>query len=218
MSGYGTGLEDIGSGIADLFGMQGSNEGAKAYKQAASIAQSNEAITNRSTAIQQFQENQTITKAIGTEQAGVAGAGFTNDGSAADLLRSSQQQAALSKQLIANQGEITAQGFASQASAYEGQASAASAAAKGQGVGGLLGVAAGVFSMFSDRELKENIILVGQSRGFNLYSFNFKGSIVKHVGAMADEVEQQMPEAITIDGPTGFKRVNYDMLGLQGVH
>lgn len=147
MSGIGTGISDIGSGISSLFSAGGAADEASAYTTAASIAEENVMLTNRSTAIQEQQEQRQITQAIGTEQTDVAGAGMTSGGSASDLMRSSLQQGALSKQLIANQGEITAQGYAYQSSAYTGQAKAASAQSKGDTAGGILGIVGGLFGL-----------------------------------------------------------------------
>lgn len=134
----GSTLSSFGGAVSDLFSAAGSEQASNAYSEAASIAESNEAITKNSTQIQEQQQQVAIYKALGTESADVAGAGFTSGGSAGDLMRASAQQAALSKQLIQNQGEITAQGYAEQANAYQGQASAAATQAAGQGIGGIL--------------------------------------------------------------------------------
>ena len=116
---------DRGSAAADLLTATGADEASSAYTTAASIAASNEALTQRGGQIQQEQEQRTITQALGTESADVAGAGFKNSGSALYLMKSSLQQGALAKQLISNSTEITAQGFAQQDVAYTGQATAA---------------------------------------------------------------------------------------------
>lgn len=131
-------LDDIGGAVSDIFGAVGSKQAASSYDTAAKIAEGNKAVTLRSGEIQQQQENQTIIQAIGGEQASVAGAGFTAGGSAGDLLRMSAQKGALNKQLLANQTEITAQGFDQQAAAYKGQEEAANVKAAGQGAGGIL--------------------------------------------------------------------------------
>lgn len=68
---------------------------------------------------------------------------------------------------------------------------------------------------FSDPALKENVVLVDESPlGFNIYEFNFKGDETRWRGVMADEVEEVMPEAITIDSD-GYRHVNYDMIGIE---
>lgn len=148
---------DLGGAVSDLFGAEGSSDAASAYGEAAKIATSNEALTLRSGEIQEQQEAINITKTIGGEKAATSGAGFSNSGgTATDLLRSSAQQGALSKQLIANQTQITAQGYAQQAAAYEGQQQAAKTQAKGQtagGIGGILGAVASVVSWIICTEL-----------------------------------------------------------------
>lgn len=148
ISNIGQGIGDIGGAVSDLFGAAGSTQAASSYGTAAKIALSNEALTKRSTAIQAQQQDISTFKVLGTETADVAGAGFTQGGSAGDLLRSSAQQAALSKQLIVNQGNITAQGYQQQAAAYEGQEQASKTQAAGQGIGGLLSIASAAFALF----------------------------------------------------------------------
>lgn len=149
MSGIGSAISDLGGAVSDIFGAEGSSDAASAYKTEASIAQQNELITQRSTAIQEQQEQRTITQAEGTTAAGVAGGGMTSGGSALYLMRSNVQQGALSKQLITNQGEITAQGYAEQAAAATGQANSAQTAAAGKSAGALGGVLGAVASVVS---------------------------------------------------------------------
>ncbi len=149
MADFAAGFGDIGGAVSDLFGAEGSKQAAGAYDKAAQIALGNEALTRRSTAIQEQQQDIQTYKIIGSENTEVAGAGFQQSGTAGDLLRSSAQQAALSKQLINTQGEITAQGYEQQAQAYEGQAAASKTQAKGQTAGGLLSAVSGVASLVS---------------------------------------------------------------------
>jgi hypothetical protein len=68
----------------------------------------------------------------------------------------------------------------------------------------------GLFS--SDRSLKENIVRVGEEKGFNLYRFNYKGQEKSYVGVMADEVESINPKAVRM--LNGFKAVDYGMIGI----
>lgn len=149
MSGIGGGIADLGGAVSDFFGAAGSNKAASSYNKAADIALGNEALTKRSTVLNVAQESIQTYQALGTESAQTAGAGFeTNSGSAADLLRSSAQQAALTKGITETQGEITAKGYEEQGQAYKGQAEAAKIQVKGQGAGGLFGAIAGVASIF----------------------------------------------------------------------
>ena len=55
----------------------------------------------------------------------------------------------------------------------------------------------GLFGAFSDRRLKENIKQVGElDNGLAVYSFNFRGNEMTHIGLMADEVRKIRPEAV----------------------
>ena len=85
-------------------------------------------------------------------------------------------------------------------------------------VGGLgqMGMAAAMMpagTFPSDRRLKTNIQLIGKhDNGMNIYSWDYVWGEHSR-GVMADEVEEIMPEAVVMH-PTGFKMVNYSMLGL----
>ena len=77
------------------------------------------------------------------------------------------------------------------------------------GAGGALGGAA----IASDRRLKKNIKRIGTHvLGIGLYTWDYLWG-QPFSGVMADEVEQVMPEAVVMH-PSGFKMVNYSMLGL----
>jgi hypothetical protein len=72
----------------------------------------------------------------------------------------------------------------------------------------------------SDRNAKENIILVGRHPlGIGLYLFDYKPEYRdkwgagRQFGVMADEVGTVMPEAVLVH-PDGYKMVNYTMLGI----
>lgn len=84
------------------------------------------------------------------------------------------------------------------------------------GVGSVLGGAASLYTAFSDRRLKENIVLVGkdEATGLNLYEFNYTGNPTRFRGVMADEVEPRFPDAVVYDD-MGFASVNYQMLGIE---
>lgn len=88
----------------------------------------------------------------------------------------------------------------------------ANQAANASTIGGLgqIGMAT---AMMSDRRLKTNIQLIGKhDNGMNIYSWDYVWGEHSR-GVMADEVEEIMPEAVVMH-PTGFKMVNYSMLGL----
>lgn len=70
----------------------------------------------------------------------------------------------------------------------------------------------------SDRNVKENIVLVGQHPlGIGLYLFDYKSDYRqdwghgRQMGVMADEVETVMPEAVSVH-PKGHKMVDYALL------
>jgi len=65
--------------------------------------------------------------------------------------------------------------------------------------------------MFSDRRLKENVKKVGKTDdGLNVYTYNYRGNPMRHMGVMAQEVEKVKPEAVGLIG--GFKAVDYGAL------
>lgn len=209
-------LQDFGGAVSDIFGAIGSESAATAYKKAAGLATQNAAITKATTAVNVQQQQVQSYLTIGAEKAQTAGAGFqTGSGSAGDLLRFSAQQAALSKQLTEQQGEITQNAYQYQAQAYQGQASAAQTAAKGQGGGGILSAAAGIFSLFSDPRLKRDIMFVRMEGPYNIYHFRYLWSDIVYEGVMADQVQKIMSAAVTtIDG---YLAVDYGMIGLKMV-
>lgn len=66
---------------------------------------------------------------------------------------------------------------------------------------------------YSDRRLKEDIDRVGMMNdGTPVYSYRYKGTTRKHIGVMAQDVEETMPEAVQELWPGGPKAVNYDMV------
>jgi len=81
------------------------------------------------------------------------------------------------------------------------------------GATGALGAGGIAAATKSDRRLKKNIKRIGTHvLGIGLYTWDYLWG-EPFAGVMADEVEQVMPEAIVMH-PSGFKMVNYSMLGL----
>ena len=87
------------------------------------------------------------------------------------------------------------------------------------GLGGTLGAAA-LMAPASDIRMKENIEQVGKlSNGLNVYTYEYKPEFRddpfaghgKHIGVMAQEVEEIMPEAV-ITRTDGYKMVDYAKL------
>ena len=72
----------------------------------------------------------------------------------------------------------------------------------------------------SDRRLKSNVVRVGDHPlGIGLYLFDYTHDcqspegLGRQFGVMADEVEVVMPAAVSV-GADGYKRVDYNMLGI----
>jgi hypothetical protein len=86
-----------------------------------------------------------------------------------------------------------------------------------QGLAGL-GMAAGSLGWqpFSDDNLKENIVRVGENEkyGFGIYEFNFKGDDVRWRGVMASEIEKLIPDAVSVD-EDGYRHVDYAKIGVE---
>lgn len=146
---FATGLSDFGAAVSDLFGAKGASASADSYDQAKSIALANAGIARQATNIKQIQEGRQIFKTIGAQRAGVGGAGFSEGGTALDLLRSSASEGALTKALTAEQGAITENSYAEQAGFYGGMAGAARSAGTADTIGGLLQIAGGASNLYS---------------------------------------------------------------------
>ena len=82
-------------------------------------------------------------------------------------------------------------------------------------MGGLFGLGSAALGGWaaSDERLKEDIEKVGETpiEGVNAYSFRYKGSPLLQLGAMAQEVERKVPDAVATM-PNGYKAVNYSKL------
>lgn len=136
-----------GSAISDLTGAIGDASEASAYEQAAKTALQNEKLAGESGALQGYAAERAAYQTIGRQKAQVAGNGFTAGGSNEQLLRSSQQQASLNQAAIHVQTSINENGYAEQATAYQGQAKAAQAAEAGGIFGGILQGAAAIIGL-----------------------------------------------------------------------
>lgn len=67
----------------------------------------------------------------------------------------------------------------------------------------------GIF-LISDVRMKENICQVGKCGPFDIYEYNYIGSAYRRKGAIAQDIEKIMPEAVADFG--AFKAVNYDRI------
>jgi hypothetical protein len=126
-------------------------------------------------------------------------------------------------QYLANIKGIEGQGIKSAAEARGlGTVGAGQAIQSGRGgaidaVAGVAGAAAGNYA-WSDPVLKDNVVLLGDVNGHNIYEWTWNrlaeslGLFGTDTGVMASEIEQTHPWAV---GETlGYQTVNYDMLGV----
>lgn len=73
------------------------------------------------------------------------------------------------------------------------------------------GIVGGLQSIFSDRRLKENIVVVGKlDNGLPVYSYNYIGDRMPQIGLMADDVEALHPDAVSV--AQGGYRAGYSMV------
>lgn len=144
----------VGQAIADIgayFGAQAKAgfdiiEGQE-YDLAAQLARQNEEYTKYSTAIKGAQSDRELYLSVGKTHAEVAGAGFTESGSALDILRSSASQGALQHAAISEQGLITEAGYEEQAQSYSMMAGAARQAASAEKLASYFDLAAAAGSI-----------------------------------------------------------------------
>lgn len=211
------GFDFLSQGISSIFGGVGDAAEASAYGKAAKIAQTNEVVAQESGNIQTMQMNRKIYQTLGAQQAAYGGAGVqAGAGSGGDVYRSSVQQGALSKQLIATQTALNVGSFAQEAAAYTGMANAAKAASGGGFLSGLVSVAGAALSFLSDSSAKTDINRLGPSRikGIDLYLFRYIGSGTIFKGVIAEEVASVRPDCVYKDPESGLWSVDYLRLGI----
>jgi hypothetical protein len=77
---------------------------------------------------------------------------------------------------------------------------------------GIAQVGIGIASLFSDEQLKENIVKVGQSdSGINIYEFNYINDPQRYRGVIAQDLLASHPEAVSVHD-SGFYQVNYALI------
>ena len=106
--------------------------------------------------------------------------------------------------------------FAALGTAVGGGLSSALGGFGSQAIGGLMSASpTGPYLPYGlcDIRTKENIKLVGDKNGFNLYEFNYIGNDKKYIGPIAQEIEKTMPEAVKEFN--GIKFYNQEMTGIQ---
>tara|TARA_R110002167_G_scaffold97879_3_gene257909 strand:- start:11 stop:463 length:453 start_codon:yes stop_codon:yes gene_type:complete len=95
----------------------------------------------------------------------------------------------------------------------EGAEQAASSAEKAAAV---VGDVAGIAGMMSDRRMKKNICVIGESdSGLNVYSFEYKNPKEFGEGTYQGVMSDEIPTRAVITGEDGFDRVNYDLIDVE---
>lgn len=149
---------------------------------------------------------------------GAAAAGLLNSGSTRDALltRGAELNNSFFKDYLAQLQGLSGLGLqAGGLVANTGQKSTSSGTSTGGGpstFGSLMSTIGGIASIFSDRDLKRDIVLEGEDDdGLGIYSYRYVGEDERHVGVMADEVRKIRPWAL---GPKvgGYDTVNYERL------
>lgn len=80
--------------------------------------------------------------------------------------------------------------------------------------GSVISTGAKIAGMFSDPELKQDIVPLGTENGHNIYEFSYKIDPSKRfIGVMADEVQKVMPDAVNM--VDGYMTVDYDKIGVK---
>ncbi|MBB5074332.1 hypothetical protein HNQ69_001470 [Bartonella callosciuri] len=74
-------------------------------------------------------------------------------------------------------------------------------------MGGILGLC--------DMRAKENIIPVGEKKGYPLYNFNYKGDPQRYCGVLAQDVLRLKPDAVFVNAKTKLLHVDYNKIGFQ---
>jgi hypothetical protein len=192
-------------GVSSLMSGQASASGSKAaasyYGKAAEYSQVE-------TGIKQQMADRQIYGVLGQARAAAGASGLKESGSVSDTLRDSAQQGAMTKAVIQTQGNITT-------SSYKAQQSAANSAASSSNTSGILGLASGVLSMFSDDTLKTDVVLVRRrSDGLGIYRFRFGNEGPMFEGVMASEVEALYPAAVQRND-LGTRKIFYDKIGVE---
>ena len=143
-TGLQTGLGDLGGAVGDIFASFGDFASAGAYSeaaglenQAAQIAGQNANYAQESGTIQLSQAQRQITQAEGGQRADVAGAGFSQGGSAYYLMADTARQGGLQTGLIGLQTQMNVNSFQEQQLAFETQATVDQGLASAATAGGL---------------------------------------------------------------------------------
>lgn len=146
---FGTKTVDYASGaVGDIFKGFGAAAEAENYDAASALAFRNVEYSKKSFAVKDQMADRSIYKAVEGQQADVSGAGFAASGSALDLLRDSQREGALTKELLTIQGTMEQDSYNEQGKAYHNMAEAARMAETGFYVSAALKGVAAITSLY----------------------------------------------------------------------
>lgn len=199
---FGSLFGGIGSFLSGQATAKGYKEQAKYFKEAGRI-----------TLLQGKMKDLAIRREIfQTQGSAEAAAGANNlklSGSVKDIIKQNRQQGFLTKAVTAMNTQLEYKNYMAQAAQAKANAKAASS-------GGIMGLLGGIFGMFSDDRLKENVEFVGRrGDGLGVYRFNYNGSEKRYEGVMASEVMVLFPEAVGNDNESGYAKVDYASLGIE---
>lgn len=222
-------LPFFGSAVGSFFGAEGAGAvqqgdlaAADAYEKAAQIDFGNAHLAMISGNIIQAQLGRKINMASGKVSAQAAGSGGTQGGSAGDVLRMGAMEGGLAKAVQSVSNELQVRGYQQRGTAELGQAAQMQGAAAQAGAakaGGMFGAAfsaiGGLFSLFSDDRLKEDIeLLEKREDGINIYTFRFLMDGIRYRGVLASEVQRFKPWCL-VENNSPFLMVDYSKLNLE---
>lgn len=197
---FGSLFGGIGSWLKGKAEAKGYKEMAKYYREAARVTLIMGGL--KSNAIQRQ-----IYQVAGQGTAVTGAAGVKLSGSALDAVKQNTQQGYLTKAITAMNTQLEYKSYIAQAKQAEAMAKAAKS-------GGFLGLIGGIMGIFSDDDLKENIVFLGRRPdGLGVYRFNYKGGTAIYEGVMASEVAVLYPDAVS--ERDGYRVVNYHSIGVE---
>ena len=129
MSNINNAVTEYGQSQAEALAAQGYSGEAASYTSAAAVARQNERLAAASGVMEQAKIGLDVSKTIGSQQAGIAAAGFGSGGTALSLMRSSQRQGIIDQQTAGVNSEIQQGGFEQQGLAADAEAKAAATSA-----------------------------------------------------------------------------------------
>lgn len=208
MADYFGAASDLLSGASSLISgfasAAGSKDAAKYFTEAAGYAELGGELKNRMITRQAYQT-------IGQEKAQTGASGFAMEGSAADIMRSSAQQAGIARGINTINTDIQVRGYNAQAASAKAAASAQSSGGILGGIGGIIGAAA---SIFSDDNLKKNVVLIRKrADGLGVYEFEYENIQGRFRGVMASEVERKYPHAVSMS--KGWRTIDYKAINAE---